>query len=247
MTAHEKLRLQGSSEKAGTKVEIDPSRLPLTKLALYILSLPIKTRQQKRDALDQAMQKRVTTVLKRSPIKFGRVCAVLDRSYSSSGSSEKRRRPLGIALAINYLLAGSAQKYQAFWTVTVSDPLLVTPRGQTNLADPLLSALATEPDLIIIISDGWDNDPPAATAELLRVYRSKLDPQNKTSIIHLNPVFNSDNYNLKHLSPLIPTVGIREAEDLLIVLEFARFADGKGTLAELEDYLGDRVKHLLQA
>lgn len=246
MTAHEKLRLQGSSEQAGTKVAIDPRRLPLTKLTLYLLSLPIKDRQQKRAELEQAMQVRVKTILKRSPIKFGRVCAVLDRSYSSSGSSEKRRRPLGIALAINYLLAQSAQEYQAFWTVPVNDPFLVTPRGQTNLADPLLAALATEPDLVIIISDGWDNDPPAATAELLRVYRHKLDPHNQTSIIHLNPVFNADNYNLKHLSPLIPTVGIREAEDLLVVLEFARFAEGKGKLAELEDYLGDRVNQLLQ-
>ncbi len=246
MTAHEKLRLQGSSEQAGTKVEIDPRRLPLTKLALYILSLPIKTREQKRSELEQAIQTRIKTILGRSPIKFGRVCAVLDRSYSSSGSSEKRRRPLGVALAVNYLLAESAQEYQAFWTVPVSDPLLVTPRGQTNLADPLLSALASEPDLVIIISDGWDNDPPAATAELLRVYRGKLDPQSKVSIIHLNPVFNADNYNLKRLSPLIPTVGIREAEDLPIVLEFAKFAEGKGTLAELEEYLGDRVKQLLQ-
>ena len=105
--------------------------------------------------------------------------------------------------------------------------------------------MAIQPDLIVIISDGWDNDPPAATAELLRIYRSKLDPQGKVSIIHLNPVFNADNYSLKYLSPLIPTVGIREAEDLPIVLEFAKFAEGKGTLVELERYLGDRIQQLL--
>ena len=93
MTAHEKLRLQGSSEKAGTKVVIDPRRLPLTKLALYILSLPIKTRQQKREELDQSLQTRVTTVLKRSPIKFGRVCACLLYTSPSPRDLSTSRMP----------------------------------------------------------------------------------------------------------------------------------------------------------
>ncbi|MDJ0595598.1 MAG: hypothetical protein QNJ72_37380 [Pleurocapsa sp. MO_226.B13] len=247
MTANEKLRLQGSVEKAGIKVSIEPQRLPLTKLALYILSLDLATRRARRDELDRAMQTRVRTILKKSPSQFRRVAAVLDRSYSSSGSSEKHRRPLGIALAIDYLLAKSAQEYQAFWTVPTTDSLLVTPRGQTNLATPLLSALAWQPDLVVIVSDGWDNDPPAATAEILRVYRQKLDPQSKTSIVHLNPVFNADNYDLKHLSPLIPTVGIREAEDLPVVLEFARFAEGNAALKELKDYLAIRVRQMIDA
>ena len=245
MTANEKLRLQQSAEKAGINVEISPQRLPLTKLVLYLLALELKTRQQKRDELEAIIKTRVSNLLKRSPIRFGKVCAILDRSYSSSGSSEKRRRPLGIVLAIHYLLDRAAEEYSAFWTLPTSDPFFVTPQGQTNIAEPLLLALKKQPDLILIISDGWDNDPPAATAELLRVYCQKIDPKGKISIVHLNPVFNAENYNLKHLSPLIPTVGIREAEDLPIVLEFARFAQGKGTLNELEDYLSDRVRQLL--
>ena len=154
---------------------------------------------------------------------------------------------MGIALAIHYLLSQAAEEYSAFWTLPIADPFLVTPKGQTNIADSLLSALKIQPDLILIISDGWDNDPPNATAELLRVYRNRIDLKNKISIVHLNPVFNADNYNLKHLSPLIPTIGIRDAEDLPVVLEFARFAEGKGTLNELEDYLGDRVRQLLNS
>lgn len=246
MSAHEKLRLQGSAEKAGVAIEIEPHRLSLTKLALYILSLDRETRYKRRDELHQAMQKSAYSVFKRSPTRFGRVAAVLDRSYSSSGSSEKRRRPLGIALAAHYLLATASQEYQAFWTLPVTEPLFVTPRGQTDLATPLLSALAWQPELVIIISDGWENDPPAATSELLRVYRRKLDPEGNTSIIHCNPVFSADDFNLKRLSPLIPTVGLREAEDLPVVVGFARFAEGSATLRELEDYLAARARQLLE-
>ena len=245
MTPYEKLRLQNSAERSEVAIEIAADRLPLTKLALYILSLPLNTRRQRREELERVMQTRVSSILSRSPIKLNRVCAVLDRSYSSFGSGEKRRRPLGIALALHYLLAKSTRQYRAFWTLPVEDPLLVTAKGQTNLAAPLLSALFQQPESIIIVSDGWDNDPPNAIAELLRVYRHKLDPKGKVSIVHLNPVFNADSYDLKRLSPLIPTVGIRDAEDLPIVLEFARFAEGHATLNELEDYLEVRVKQLI--
>ncbi len=170
----------------------------------------------------------------------------LDRSYSSSGSSEKRRRPLGIALAIHYLLSLAAREYGNFWTIPTNDPFLVTPRGQTDIATPLLSALAWQPELVIIVSDGWENDPPAATAELLRVYRRKIDPDSKVSIIHCNPVFNADDFTLKRISPLIPTVGLREAEDLELILKFARFAEGTATLAELEAYLKTRSQQVLR-
>ncbi|NER24150.1 MAG: hypothetical protein F6J96_26285 [Symploca sp. SIO1C2] len=245
MTVGEKLRLQNSAEKAGIAIEIEPHRLPLTKLALYILSLSRDIRLKRRDELHKALQKSACSILKRAPIQFGRVAAVLDCSYSSSGSSEKRRRPLGIALAVHYLLRASAQEYQAFWTLPTTEPLLVRPQGQTNLADPLLSALAWQPELVLIVSDGWENDPPAGTAELLRVYRSKLDPQKKTSIIHCNPVFNANDFTLKRLSSLIPTVGLRDAEDLPVVLGFARFAEGNATLAELEEYLANRVRQVI--
>ena len=247
MSAHEKLRLQGSAEKAGVVIEIDPQRLSLTKLALYILSLSLEVRRQRRDQLHAAMEKSARAVLRRSPIQFGRVAAVLDRSYSSSGSSEKRRRPLGIALAVHYLLAAAAREYRAFWTVPVTDPLLVTPRGQTDLATPFLSALDWQPELAIAVSDGWENDPPAATSEVLRVYRSKLDPEGKTAIVHCNPVFNADDFSLKSISPLVPTVGLREAEDLPVAVEFSRFAQGNATLAELEAYLATRSKQLLES
>lgn len=245
MTVNEKLRLQNSAEKAGVTLDLNPHRLSLTKLALYILSLSVETRQQRAEELHALLQKSARAVLRRSPLALGRVAAVFDRSYSSSGSSEKRRRPLGIALAVHSLLAAAAQTYQAFWTVPVTDPLLVTPRGQTDLATPLLAALAEQPELIIIISDGWENDPPAATAELLRVYYRKLDPARNISIIHCNPVFNADDFTLKRLSPLVPTVGIREAEDLPLVLQFARFAEGTVALPELETYLAHRVQQLL--
>jgi hypothetical protein len=245
MTMHEKLRLQRSAEQAGTEISVDFHRLPLTRLALYVLSLPLQERLKQRNFLHSALQQSARKALRRAPSHLGRVAAVLDCSYSSFGSSEKRRRPLGVALAVHYLLEAASSEFHSFWTLPVDDPLQVIPRGQTNLANPLLAALSLKADLVVIVSDGWENDPPNGAAEVLRVYRTKLDPNRQTSIVHCNPVFNSDDFSLHPISPIIPTVGLRDAEDLPTVLSFARFAEGSAPLEELEKYLAARVQQML--
>ncbi len=63
--------------------------------------------------------------------------------------------------------------------------------------------------------------------------------------IHCNPVFDPDTFAPYILSPYIPTLGIREAEDLPTLVNFARFADGDVSLKELEDYLALRVQQML--
>lgn len=245
MTLTEKLRFQGAAGTESVDIDLDLGRLPLTRLALYILSLPVETRQKERHILNQALEKSSRLALKKAPLKLGRVAAVLDCSYSSSGSTEKRRRPLGVAIATHYFLKAASKDYRAFWTVPVEDALLVRPYGQTNLATPMLAALASGAELVVIVSDGCDNDPPNGAAEILRVFRSKLDPNRRTSIVHCNPVFNSEDFSLRPLSPYIPTVGLRDAEDLPTMLGFARFADGSAPLAELEAYLAERVQLML--
>jgi hypothetical protein len=244
MTAGEKLRLQNSADKAKVELSIDPQRLSLTKLALYLLSLDLKQRQNRHAELSAWLENSAINALRQTPLQLGKVAAVLDRSYSSFGSREKRRRPLGIALAIDSLLQRVTREYQAFWTVPIVNPLLVTPRGQTDLATPMLAALAWQPELIVVLSDGWENDPPGAVAEILRIYYKKIDPQRQISIVHCNPVFNANDYELKQISTLVPTIGIRDAEDLPTILAFMRFADGRGSLSELENYLLNRVHEL---
>ncbi|MBD2165845.1 hypothetical protein H6G04_15715 [Calothrix membranacea FACHB-236] len=246
MTVGEKLRFQGAAERTEkVEIDLDLGKLPLTKLALYILSLPLERRKEQREIFQQALERSARSVLKKAPLKLGKVAAVLDCSYSSSGSSEKRRRPLGVAVATHYLLQAASQEYRAFWTVPVEDALQVRPHGQTDLATPLLAALGSGADLVVIVSDGCENYPPNGAAEVLRIFRAKLDPKRRTSIIHCNPVFNSEDFSLRNLSASIPTVGLRDAEDLPTMLGFARFADGSAPLSELEAYLAERVQQML--
>lgn len=246
MTIAEKLRFQKSAERADVMIDVNLERIPLTKLSLYVLSLPISVREEKRQLFEQAVRQSARSTLRRSPLKLKKVAAVLDCSYSSSGSREKHRRPLGVAVGSHYLLQEASQEYRAFWTRPVHDPLTVQARGQTDLATPLLNALEWSPDTIVIVSDGWENDPPQAAAEILRIFRTRIDPMRRVSIVHCNPVYNANDFSLRQISPLIPTVGLRDAEDLPTMLGFAKFADGSSSLAELEAYLAERAKQLLE-
>ncbi len=234
LTQAERLRLQRSAE-----VEIDLARAPLTKLALFLLSVPDPPEDPQ-----ALMQRAAEETLRQSPLSLGRVAAVLDNSYSSSGTAEKRRRPLAIAWGVDRLLAAAAREYRPFWTHPWQGSRPIA-RGATDLASPMLTALETDPDLLVVISDAVDNDPPGGGSAVARLWRRRVDPRNRIPIIHLNPVFIARDYAPRGLDPTVPTVGIRSAEDLPTALEFARFATGSATRAALERYLERRVAHWL--
>lgn len=246
MTTGERFRLQNvAADTRGVTLDLDLGRVPLTRLALYLLSLPFETREARRSELQTALVAAARRTVRRAPFRLGKVAAVLDRSYSTSGSVEKRRRPLAVALAASSLLRIAAREYRAFWTLPTPDELLVTARGQTDLATPLLNALEWGAEVIVIVSDGYENDPPGAAEALTRVFRQKLDPEHRVSIVHANPVFDPGFFAPRPLGPSIPTVGLRDAEDLPTMLGFARFADGTAPLSLLEEYLAVRVQELL--
>lgn len=243
LTAHERLRLQASAAREGVAAElaIDLERAGLTRLAIYALSLSPSERSERADALRRALAGAARRCLRDAPLALGRVAAVLDRSYSTAGSPDKPRRSLAIALAVDALLREASAEYLSFWTPAVDDPLQAVPRGQTDLAGPLLDALETRPDLVVVVSDGFDNDPLGGAGEVCRVFRARLDPGRRTTIVHINPVFDAPELGPRRLGGAVPTLGLRDAEDLPTALAFARFAAGDLSLVELEDYLARRV------
>lgn len=119
---------------------------------------------------------------------------------------------------------------------------MVEPRGATDLASPLLDALRGRPELLVVFSDGYDNDPPGAAGEVLRVFGQRLDPRGHTLVVHANPVFDADDFAPRALTPRVPTIGIRDASDLPTMLSFARFVTDDAALRGLEAFLEERVR-----
>jgi len=248
MTAAERLRLQDATGRVlKESVDVNLAAAPLTKIASYALSLSLADRRARRDALTAALSASAARSVSRAGVRYGRVAAVLDASYSASGSTEKRRRPLAVALGASFLLRAASEEYRAFWTrpARESDEILVSARGSSDLATPLLDALSWGADTIVIVSDGFENDPPRGASEVLRVFRSKLSRSGHPFIVHMNPVFDAESYAPRSLSDVIPTMGVRDAEDIPTMLGFAQFSAGACPLTELLSYLERRVRRLL--
>ncbi|WP_406493660.1 hypothetical protein OG936_08630 [Streptomyces sp. NBC_00846] len=246
MTRLERLRTLGqrtAGDEAPLPQDVDLTVMPLTRLALYVLSLGFGARRLHREELAHALRTAARRAAGPLAGSWGRVAAVLDDSYSSSGSGVKRRRPLAVALACHFLLEALAAPgaYIPLWTSGGTDPLLVRPWGPTPLGIRVLDALEHGPDRLVIVSDGWDNAPPGLAGEVLRVWRTRLDPNRRTAVVHVNPVYDADGFDVRHLAPGVPTAGIRDAEDLPALVEITQFAEGRTGAAALYAYLDRQV------
>ncbi|WP_234312397.1 hypothetical protein [Streptomyces griseus] len=245
MTRLERLRSERAAGRPAGASGLDV--MPLTRLALYVLGLPFAERAARRAELTGALRAAALRAAGPYAGSWGRVAAVLDDSFSSSGSAVKRRRPLAVALGCHFLLEALAAPgaYTGLWTSGGTDPLLVRPYGPTPLGLRVLDALDTGPERLVVVSDGWDNAPPGLAGEVLRVWRARLDPERRTAVVHVNPVYDAGVFDVRRLGPSVPAVGIRDAEDLPALVEIARFAEGRTGLTELRSYLDRRVADFL--
>ncbi|GAB2813397.1 hypothetical protein GCM10027176_17300 [Actinoallomurus bryophytorum] len=246
LTRLERLRLQESARGLeADSVRADLRAMPLTRLASYVLALSLDDRVRQRAELTEALRAAARRTAGEQAGQWGKVVAVLDDSFSSYGSGHKRRRPLAVALACHFLLAALARDYVPLWSSGRSDALLVHPYGATPLGERILDGLERGPERLVIVSDGWDNAPPGLAGEVLRIWRTRLDPGHGCGIVHLNPVYDAADFDVRRLAPTVPTAGIRDAEDLVALVELAQFAEGRTGIAELRAHLARRVEGFL--
>jgi hypothetical protein len=126
-----------------------------------VLGLGLDDRAARRDELIGALRAAARRTAGALAGTWGRVRTVLDDSLSPYGSGTKRRRPLAVALACHFLLEALAGDYAGRWLSGRRDDLLIYPYGPTPLSERLMDALEEVPDRLVVVSDGWDNAPPA--------------------------------------------------------------------------------------
>ena len=189
------------------------------------------------------LQDSARRVVANTQLKYKTVAIVADISQSSSGSRAKANRPLAIAMATVYLFEASSESSRVYWAPQGQNndkpayPFLQVAGGQTALAEPIIDAMETLPELLLIVSDGWENDPPLTVAGVVKAARAKLPVVRGIKIVHANPVFDPAHFSPKPFSEDIATVGLRDTESIATMLEFAAFASGLASLEELENHL----------
>lgn len=118
------------------------------------------------------------------------------------------------------------------------------PLGNSPLAERILTALGTGAEHVIVVSDGHD-DAPQVLRALLNAWRQRVDPHRHTSVVHLNPVFDTDALTMAPIAEAVPTVGIRSAHNLPSLVGLARFGEGRSGLQDLRAHLRAAVQRYL--
>lgn len=212
MTKHEKLRVQNTASKSGVKIETDLSTYEPVRLLKSLRALD----KMPADARNQ-FYKSCDKVIRNIPFRFKNVKVVIDNSQSMYGSRVKQFHPISVAEACAAIFLKISDNCEVK-AIPNKMKFLTDVKNESKLYEGVLEALESKPELLVIISDGYENTPAGMTNEVIQAYKSKIDKENKTFIVHINPVFAAESKDVRKLSELIYTVGIRDMKQLYLIL-----------------------------
>ncbi len=224
LTHAEKRRVQARAERAGVEVELDLSRESPVNIQKFLRSEKVK--QKDLDKGLEAFEKSCEAKAKKlyEYFDFKNIKVIVDNSGSMAGSEEKKNHPIAVAEALANVLKYLSKETEIYAFPNESK-FLVKPCGESNVAEALMTVMKElnldEENLIVIISDGYENAPAGLVNQILVAFKKKLDKKEKTLIIHINPVFAPEAEDVKKLSELIHTFGARDVRQLFLILLLA--------------------------
>jgi hypothetical protein len=142
----------------------------------------------------------------------GTVALVLDASASMRGYGDREWAPLSQAAALRMVLSQVCDRLEV--VETGGDERL--PRGATDLAAGVLDALGAGPDLVAVVSDGYENVFPG---DLARVAASLPRAGITTPVVFCHALFTgSDDLTLRRPAPSLPQRGFWHQDDFAELL-----------------------------
>lgn len=144
-----------------------------------------------------------------------KVALVVDNSVSSLGSAERLFQPLAMITAITKACEFSDSDVQTFFVGPEPVDGYLRANGPSNLRKPVVDALLTRPDLVLILSDGYENVRAGSVNQILH---TKAVIDSGISVMHLNPVAAIEsNAKARVLSDRAMAFGVASPEQLPMV------------------------------
>lgn len=106
----------------------------------------------------------VKAAIAKLPYFSGKVALVLDASASTRSYGEREFCALSQSVALKLILEQCCQTLQVHFVGGCGE--LPVPEGETDLATAVIDALLGEPDLVMIVSDGYENVYPGDLARV---------------------------------------------------------------------------------
>jgi hypothetical protein len=163
------------------------------------------------EAIREELLRKARETAQRMPVRFKHAGILLDVSASMGGHETQARRPISVALALRDLLAETAERA----TIVTSDGRaapaanLIEPAGDTSLAAGLVAMLKRDPDVVFVLTDGYENAPAGRFAEVVRAVRRMGVA---TPIHQFSPVFAAEARGVRSLCETVPGLPVSKPE-----------------------------------
>ncbi|HAA27871.1 MAG TPA: hypothetical protein DCE56_09660 [Cyanobacteria bacterium UBA8553] len=182
--------------------------------------------------LQQALDGYVEQAASELPRFEGKLALVLDASASTRSYGDREYCILAQSVALQRVLEKRCPNLQVHTVGGSGYPPM--PEGNTDLATTLLDALESQPDLVAIVSDGYENVYPG---DLERVVESLPDAGVQTPVVFCHSKFtNQDDLTLRRPAKNLSQLEFwhqNDFEDLLLSL----FLIASGTSECLREFL----------
>lgn len=211
LTTGQRLARQEQAERAGVEVEVDFTRYDAVRLYLYAF------RRGMTDEVARALAGRARQSAASLDLGYRKVALLLDGSASMAGAGEQALRPIAVTLALRDAFRAAGEEgsgspvTEAWFGGRPDGGGLVRPAGATAPAEALVEALAGGPDIVVVVSDGYENTPAGRFAETLAAVRALGI---RTPVVQLGPVLAAESGGVRPLADEVPAAAVQRLEGL---------------------------------
>jgi hypothetical protein len=168
--------------------------------------------------LEQGLARSVERAASRLPTFDGTIALVLDASTSMRGYGEREYCSIAQSVALALVLARVCPKLRLFlaggaWASPLDPP---TPDGATDLATALIAAAGCDPDVIALVTDGYENQAEGDLADVARAL-PRVGVAAPVVVCQSKFTF-KDDLALRRPAPLLDEIGFWHEEDFTDVL-----------------------------
>lgn len=168
-----------------------------------------------------------------------RVALVVDNSRSSQGSGERLFHPVAVMEAVVRVCKAMEDTDATVFYVGPEMDRWLKAEGASNLRMALARALASRPELVLILSDGYENVRAGSVSQILQ---TKAVKNSGIGVVHLNPVTAAETKDVRRLASDLPTYGLLGPAQLPLTLLLGQAEANPELLAPLFDALESAFK-----
>ena len=168
-----------------------------------------------------------------------KVALVVDNSRSSLGSGERLYHPVAIMESVIRVCRALPETEATVFCVGPDMDPWLRAEGASDLRMPLARALASRPDLVLILSDGYENVRAGSVSQILQ---TKAVRNSGIGVVHMNPVTAAETKDVRRLADSLPTYGLLGPAQLPMALLLGQAEADPNLLAPLFDGLEEAFK-----